>query len=94
VSKKFERQPRVCTLYYNLLITSKLYLRSCETFNGPSSLLNSSSQKYCHIILRPIILCPKNKTYNLYKGIRVVKYARKFLLRGRIYAGIGIIGIV
>jgi len=25
---------------------------------------------------------------------RIVKYARKFLLCGRIYAGIGIIGIV
>lgn len=30
----------------------------------------------------------------MYEGTRVVEYARKFLLRGRIHAGIGIIGIV
>lgn len=30
----------------------------------------------------------------MYERTGVVKYARKFLLRGRIYAGIGIIGIV
>lgn len=34
------------------------------------------------------------RTYNLYERTGVVKYARKFLLRGCIHAGIGIIGIV
>lgn len=54
-------------------------------------------QVTCHTsLLSPDItaLHRKNKTYSLYEGTGVVKYARKFLLRGRIYAGIGIIGIM
>jgi len=34
------------------------------------------------------------QTYNLDKRTGIIKYARKFLLRGCTYAGIGIIGIV